>query len=157
MAGSRKYPAELRERAVRMVALLVLVVTVVGAYVLFPAVRAKETLVDALWAAVFAANYRFQALGADYFQQDLPPSPLQHYWSLSIEEQFYFVWPFLLVVIFALTRRRARRGDPRIRQWGLFAGMFVSPEDRHGYGLHGDRDPLCCCPWWSFSHLSTSR
>ena len=77
-------------------AVLVLIVTVVGSYLLFPAIRAKETLVDALYAAVFAANFRFEAVGTDYFQEGQPPSPLQHYWSLSIEEQFYFVWPVVL-------------------------------------------------------------
>jgi peptidoglycan/LPS O-acetylase OafA/YrhL len=92
-------------------AVLVLVVTVTGSYLLFPAIRAKDTLLDALYAAVFAANFRFQAVGADYFQQTQPPSPIQHYWSLSIEEQFYFVWPVLLVAIFAVTRSR-RSGKP---------------------------------------------
>lgn len=104
-------------------AVLVIVATVGGAYLLFPAFRAKETLLDGLWAAVFAANFRFEALGADYFQQDQPPSPLQHYWSLSIEEQFYFVWPAVLVLIFFATRKLRRRGKPWVRQWGLFGTM----------------------------------
>ncbi len=104
-------------------ALLVLAVTVIGGYLLFPAVRAKDTLVDALYAAVFGANIHFEVIGADYFQQNRPPSPIQHYWSLSIGEQFYFVWPALLVLIFALTRRwrKTRWG----RQWSLFAAMAL--------------------------------
>jgi peptidoglycan/LPS O-acetylase OafA/YrhL len=104
-------------------ALLVLAVTVVGGYFLFPATRAKETLVDALYAALFSANFRFQAIGADYFQEGQPPSPLQHYWSLSIEEQFYFVWPALLAAIFALTRKRRRRGQRTAHRWGLLGAM----------------------------------
>lgn len=104
-------------------ALLVLVVTAVAAHYLFPATRAKETLVDALWAAVFAANVRFQTVGADYFQKTQPPSPLQHYWSLSIEEQFYFVWPALLLILFMATRRLYRRGRIWARQWGLVTAM----------------------------------
>jgi peptidoglycan/LPS O-acetylase OafA/YrhL len=106
-------------------ALLVLTVTVLASHYLFPASRAKETLLDALYADVFAANFRFEAVGADYFQQNLPPSPLQHYWSLSIEEQFYFVWPALLVLIFALTRQRRRRAKGLTRQWGLLGAMSV--------------------------------
>ena len=106
-------------------AVLVLAATVVISYLLFPAIRAKETLVDALYAAVFVSNFRFQAVGADYFQKDQPPSPLQHYWSLSIEEQFYFVWPFLLVLIFAVTRSLARRGNAWTRQWGMIGAMAV--------------------------------
>jgi peptidoglycan/LPS O-acetylase OafA/YrhL len=106
-------------------AILVLIATVTASYILFPIARAKETMLDALYAALFASNYRFQAVGADYFQKDQPPSPLQHYWSLSIEEQFYFVWPVLLVAIFTMTRGRARRGKKWTRQWGLLCAMSL--------------------------------
>jgi peptidoglycan/LPS O-acetylase OafA/YrhL len=52
---------------------------------------------DAIAAVLFSANWHFAHTGIDYFNQSLPPSPLQHYWSLSIEEQFYFVWPWLML------------------------------------------------------------
>jgi len=106
-------------------ALLVLAVTVIGSYLLLPASRAKQTLLDGLYAALFGANFRFQAVGADYFQRGQAPSPLQHYWSLSIEEQFYFVWPALLALIFTITRRSRRTGNTWVRQWALFGVMSV--------------------------------
>jgi peptidoglycan/LPS O-acetylase OafA/YrhL len=115
--------------------LLVLVVTVIGGYLLFPATRAKDTLLDALYAAIFGANFRFEAVGADYFQSDQPPSPIQHYWSLSIEEQFYFVWPALIVAIFALTRRYRQRGKRTAGQWGLLAGMGAVVAASFGWAL----------------------
>ena len=37
--------------------------------------------------------------GADYLSSDLPPSPLQHYWSLAVEEQFYVLWPALIALV----------------------------------------------------------
>lgn len=114
-----------RVRRIIPAALLVLVVTVASAYIVFPATRAKETLIDAIWAALFGANWRFEQVGTDYFQQGLPPSPLQHYWSLSIEEQFYFVWPVLLLGLFALTRKYHRRGRTTVRHGALAAFMFV--------------------------------
>ncbi|OKH74705.1 hypothetical protein EB72_15460 [Mycobacterium sp. SWH-M1] len=118
-------------------ALLVLTVTVLCAHLVFPAGRAKQTFVDALYAAVFSANFRFEALGADYFQQNLPPSPIQHYWSLSVEEQFYFVWPALLVGIFALTRGRRRRIRPHsVRRCWLLGSMLAIVALSFWWALH---------------------
>ncbi|WP_366847836.1 acyltransferase [Mycolicibacterium sp.] len=120
-------------------AVLVLVVTVILSYLLLPAIRARSTLLDSLYAALFVANFRFEALGADYFQQGQPPSPLQHYWSLSIEEQFYFVWPALLALLFILPRRGHRRGNTQAHQKWLFAAMATVVSASFGWGL----DPMC--------------
>ena len=46
-----------------------------------------------------SSNFVFASRGADYLQSTLPPSPLQHYWSLAVEEQFYFVWPAVLALL----------------------------------------------------------
>ncbi|MHA3024399.1 acyltransferase family protein [Mycobacterium sp. BMJ-28] len=117
-------------------ALLVLVATVAGSYVLLPASRARGALLDALYAALFASNIRFQTVGADYFQRDRPPSPVLHYWSLSIEEQFYFIWPFFLVVIFALTHKVVRRTGGWTRQWSLFGAMALVVSASFSWALY---------------------
>jgi peptidoglycan/LPS O-acetylase OafA/YrhL len=60
---------------------------------------------DALAALGYVANWRMIYRGGDYFAQTAAASPLQHTWSLGIEEQFYLAWPLLLV--FFLRRRFA--------------------------------------------------
>jgi peptidoglycan/LPS O-acetylase OafA/YrhL len=77
-------------------------------------VRAKQVLTDTVWASFFGANIRFANTGTNYFAQGQPPSPVQHFWSLAVEEQFYVVWPTLLaVVVFGwVLVRVARRRQP---------------------------------------------
>ena len=87
---------------------------------------------DSVWAAFFAANSHFAAQGADYFQQGQPPSPIQHFWSLSVEEQFYLVWPTLLgLALFGLVRRRASRAaaPARDRNCRHSLARLVDPHD----------------------------
>ncbi len=86
-------------------ALTVTAVTILAAHFAFTSERAHGTLIDGVWATRFAANWRFIAVGTDYFQAQGPVSPLQYYWSLSVEEQFYVVWPLVLLVIFLLCKR----------------------------------------------------
>ncbi|WP_431231468.1 acyltransferase family protein [Mycolicibacterium psychrotolerans] len=117
-------------------AVLVLVVTAVAGSLLFTASRARDTILDALYAAVFASNWHFEAIGADYFQSTRPPSPIQHYWSLSIEEQFYFVWPVLLVAIFAITRQLRHSGAKRAGEWGMVAAMSLVVGASFGWAMY---------------------
>ena len=84
--------------------------TIGAAAVLLTSSRLDAVAHDGAWSSVFAANVHFANVGADYLNATAPPSPLQHFWSLAVEEQFYVVWPALLLL--ALTIFRAR-GEQR--------------------------------------------
>ncbi len=95
-----------RIRRIVPAATVVIAVTILAAFALFPADRAQSVSIDGLWAFLFSANWHMAIVGTDYFQLGLPPSPLQHYWSLSVEEQFYFVWPWVMLAILVLAAKR---------------------------------------------------
>jgi peptidoglycan/LPS O-acetylase OafA/YrhL len=96
-----------RARRILPAATLVTIATIVASAIWLSAIDLLTTVKDALWATFFGANIRFAAVGTDYFAQEEPPSPMQHYWSLSVEEQFYVVWPALLLVLVLVAGRRA--------------------------------------------------
>ncbi|MGZ4464621.1 MAG: acyltransferase family protein [Nocardioides sp.] len=104
-----------RARRILPAATLVVVVTVAASLVVLSAVEARSAIEDALWATFFAANVKFAADGTDYFNAEAAPSPLQHYWSLAVEEQFYLVWPLLVLLLCVLARRRATPRDAHVR------------------------------------------
>lgn len=106
-------------------ALLVILVTVAIAFLLFGVSRFRETLWDGVWAFFFSANWHFAAAGTDYFQLGGPVSPLQHFWSLAVEEQFYFVWPWLMLFIFWIAARRSAGSSIGVRAAGIVMGVLV--------------------------------
>lgn len=87
-----------RVRRILPVAVCILLLTVSLGYVLFNPIRSKMILHDGVWALFFGANINAIQQATDYFKEGLPTSPLLHYWSLAVEEQFYFFWPLLFLL-----------------------------------------------------------
>ena len=65
-----------------------------------------------LYALLYVANWTTIARGDDYFQRFAGPGPLDHLWSLAIEEQFYIVWPLLVFALLWIGMRLRRGRSP---------------------------------------------
>ena len=85
------------------------VITMIASVFLLPLLEVKSVIVDGITSALYVGNYWFVMRGVDYFASHKPPSPFQHYWSLGVEEQFYLVWPALILATAWLIRRVRRR------------------------------------------------
>uniref|UniRef100_UPI0018EA26A1 acyltransferase family protein n=1 Tax=Kineosporia sp. A_224 TaxID=1962180 RepID=UPI0018EA26A1 len=84
---------------------LVLVATCALGALLLPPLARVDLARDVLASALYGGNWHFVAEQTDYLRAGGDPSPVLHYWSLGVEEQFYLVWPFVFVGALALARR----------------------------------------------------
>ncbi len=98
-----------RVRRLLPASLLVLLCTAVASYIWAPASQWANTASHIISSALYVENWNLAINSVDYLAADNAPSPVQHFWSLSVEEQFYFVWPVLIgVLVWLASRSRLR-------------------------------------------------
>ncbi len=112
-------------RAKRLLPLSAVLLAAVGilSLILLSPLRNTEVAGDITASALYVANWHFAAQSVDYFAQGLEPSPVLHLWSLAIEEQFYLVWPGLILLTTWLFRRRGCSVRPVL--WVVLALILV--------------------------------
>jgi peptidoglycan/LPS O-acetylase OafA/YrhL len=105
--GLRALPTFYTRRIRRLLpaSMTVVVATVVAARFWAPPLSVRPIAVDGIFTTFYGLNYRLAAEGTQYLNQGNVASPLQHYWSLAVEEQFYLCWPILIVLVAFLGRR----------------------------------------------------
>src|SRR5437016_7701514 len=97
-------------RARRLLPALVLMLAALALYSGLggPGIDRSSLRPDSLTTLFYSANWHLIFGHQSYFAQFTVPSPLKHTWSLAIEEQFYLLWPLMLVVLLRVTRGSRR-------------------------------------------------
>jgi peptidoglycan/LPS O-acetylase OafA/YrhL len=104
---------------------VVLLVTLWSSYRWLGFLRGNSIARDTRWSSAFLANIHFARIGTDYLGSQSLPSPIQHFWSLAVEEQFYFIWPALVLLLVRSVRPASRQQTLRYAFGGIAALSFI--------------------------------
>ncbi len=130
LAGIGEFWAR-RIRRLLPASFLVLGVTAIASRLLAPETQWASTARDLRAATLYVLNWRLAENSVDYLAADDAPSPAQHFWSLSVEEQFYIGWPIIiaLLVALAVTLKVSRRTI-------LLTGMIAVTAASFAWSVH---------------------
>lgn len=109
-----------RVRRLLPAAVVVVVVTAALQLLVTSLPNRVDMVDDGRAALLYYANWHFILEGRDYFAEDLAPSPFLHFWSLSIEEQFYIVYPLVLLLLVRVAKRPVRA------MWTVLVAVMVA-------------------------------
>ena len=121
---SRFYSRRAKRLLPLTVVVLAFVVLVALALPLYDPVRMDELSLGIIACASYVMNWLLAARATDYFAAGLEASPVQHFWTLAVEEQFYLIWPALVLAAAWLSRRAGRSLRPVLA--AAFAAVIVA-------------------------------
>ncbi|HWT33504.1 MAG TPA: acyltransferase family protein [Microbacterium sp.] len=129
-----------RARRILPAGLLCIAVTLTTAYVVYPPTQWDDLGLAGVAAALSMLNWLLATQSVDYQSSLNAATPLQHFWSLGVEEQFYLLWPLIVLVACALASRHGRRAIAAVFAAVVIASLSFSilearAQDPAGYFL----------------------
>ena len=120
--GKFNYGAFYLRRAKRLLpaSLSILGLTAIFSWLVLPPTVRADLGKDVLAASLYVSNYLFAFWQNDYQNLNVTPSPVIHYWSLAVEEQFYIFWPILIYSLWKIGQRRAVAAGILVTTLGSF-------------------------------------
>ncbi|MEY4623968.1 MAG: hypothetical protein RLZZ07_598 [Actinomycetota bacterium] len=108
LSGAFNYRNFFLRRAKRLLpaSISVLILTAIGAWLFLPPTIRSSLGQDIFAASIYVSNYLFALWQNDYQNLNATPSPVIHYWSLAVEEQFYLLWPLIIFTLWKIGRQR---------------------------------------------------
>ncbi len=100
-------------------------------YIWLPITQRQDFGGDIISAALYVVNWRLADRSVDYLAEDIGASPVQHYWSLSVEEQFYVIWPLLMVIVAVVAAKRWKLGAFGVLGLVTVASFAFSVQQSH--------------------------
>ena len=94
-----------RIRRILPSALFVILISLFATHYYLGIVAENDFKGSAGWVTIFLGNFHFQSESLNYFSSGIVIQPLQHFWSLSIEEQFYLIWPALFLALWLIFKK----------------------------------------------------
>jgi peptidoglycan/LPS O-acetylase OafA/YrhL len=159
----REFYARRVRRILPALSIVTLATLLLGAALLLPNGERQDLARSAIASSILVSNLQFLANTKNYFAGPAELQPLLHTWSLSVEEQFYLVWPLAFIVLARLDRRswgvRAQlAGVAVVSTFSLAACIWLTAADRPAafFGLHTRAWELgigCILALWTPSKL----
>ncbi|MFM9023507.1 MAG: acyltransferase family protein [Solirubrobacterales bacterium] len=117
-----------RARRILPAALLVLLFVAVVTFLIVPENLWSQYYAEITASTLYVENWYLAGQAVDYLGADAPPSPVQHYWTLSVEEQFYLVWPIVLLALTFVLRSSSagRRRNVGLAVLGVIAAASLA-------------------------------